>query len=138
MFLKERHDGTTKERGCADGCKHSGKCDNYDATFPKVSTKVVLISTVIDAFEERDMDGVDIPGSYLRAYMEDDIFLIFRGTVAKLMVAAYPKLYQQYISYINKGGGVFYMCVQKALYGCLKNALLFYGDLVGDLESYGF
>ena len=27
---------------------------------------------------------------------------------------------------------------QKALYGCLKSALLFYEKLVGDLEAYGF
>ena len=31
-----------------------------------------------------------------------------------------------------------YVRLQKALYGCLKSALLFYETLVGDLESYGF
>ena len=30
------------------------------------------------------------------------------------------------------------MGLQKALYGCLNNALLFYEKLVGDLEAHGF
>ena len=33
---------------------------------------------------------------------------------------------------------VLYVRVQKALYGCLKNVLLFYEKLVGELEAYGF
>ena len=33
---------------------------------------------------------------------------------------------------------VLYVQLQKALYGCLKIALLFYEKLLGDLEAYGF
>ena len=36
------------------------------------------------------------------------------------------------------GKTVLYVRLQKALYGCLKSALLFYKNLVGDLEAYGF
>ena len=31
-----------------------------------------------------------------------------------------------------------YVRLQKTLYGCLKNALLFYEKLVGYIEAYGF
>ena len=36
------------------------------------------------------------------------------------------------------GKEVIYVWLQKELYGCLKCAMLFYENLVGDLEAYGF
>ena len=36
------------------------------------------------------------------------------------------------------GKAVLYVRLQKALYGCIISALLFYDKLVGDLEGYGF
>ena len=53
------------------------------------------------------------------------------------MVASDPALYQPFMSY-ETGHVVLYVHLQKALYGCLKSALLFYEKLVGDLEAYGF
>ena len=47
-----------------------------------VSTEEVLISAVIDAYKERYVAVVDITGAYLSTDMEDDIFMIFRGTMA--------------------------------------------------------
>ena len=54
-----------------------------------------------------------------------------------MMVAADPALYRPFVSY-ETGKAVIYVLLQKALYGCLKSALLFYEKLVGDLEAYGF
>ena len=47
-------------------------------------------------------------------------------------------LYREYISYGKKGEALLYVLLQKALYGCLKSALLFYEKMVGDLESHRF
>ena len=33
---------------------------------------------------------------------------------------------------------VLYVWLQKAFYGCIKSALLFYEKLLGDLKAYGF
>ena len=41
------------------------------------------------------------------------------------MVVADPILYRKYIAYGKKGEALLYVRVQKALYGCLKSALLF-------------
>ena len=46
------------------------------------STEAVLISAGIDAYKERDVAVVDIPGAYLSADMDDYMFVIFRGTMA--------------------------------------------------------
>ncbi len=48
-----------------------------------------------------------------------------------------PKLYRKYL--VNKKGKkVLYLCLQKALYGMIQSALLFYQKLVSELKSKGF
>ena len=54
------------------------------------------------------------------------------------MVGAYPTLYRKYISYGKRVETLQYVHVQKALCGSLKNTLIFYKKLVGDLKSHGF
>ena len=54
-----------------------------------------------------------------------------------MIVAGVPSIYRPIVSY-ETGKLVLYVQIQKALYGCLKRALLFYKKLVGDLETYGF
>ena len=54
-----------------------------------------------------------------------------------MMLMADPALYRPSVSY-ETGKQVLYVWLQKALYGCLKSALLLYEKLVGDLEAYGF
>ena len=83
------------------------------------------------------MEVVDIPGAYLSADMGDEVRVVFRGTLVEMMVAADTELYRPFLSY-NIGKAVLYVRLQNSFYGCLKSALLFYDDLVGDLEAYRF
>ena len=83
------------------------------------------------------MAVVDIPGEYLSTDMENEVHIVFRGTLSEMMVAADTALYRPFVSY-EKGKAVLYVRLQKALYGCIKSALLFYKKLVGGLETYGF
>ena len=69
--------------------------------------------------------------------MYGEIHIVFRGTLAEMMVMADPALYRPFVSY-ETGNPVLYVRIQKALYGCLKITLLFYEKLVEYLESYGF
>ena len=54
-----------------------------------------------------------------------------------MMVMANPSLYRTFVSYETRKP-VLYIRLQKVIYGCLKSALLFYKNLVGGLEAYGF
>lgn len=51
------------------------------------------------------------------------------------MVESAPEIYHKYITYRRNGKAVLYITLQKALYGCMKSALLFYSKLVGDFKS---
>ena len=79
----------------------------------------------------------DIPGAFLHADNEDYVIIKMVGTLSKLMVKANPKLYGQYVI-LEKGKSVLYLGLQKALYGMMKSALLFYRKLVSELREMGF
>ena len=137
IFLKDNRYGSIKGRGVADGRKQWDKIEPKDATSPTVSTEAVMITATIDALEGRDVAVVDIPGAYLSADMDNETHVVFRGTLEEMMAMANTALYRPFVSY-ETGKMALYVRLQKALYGCLKSALLFYKKLVGDLEAYGF
>jgi hypothetical protein len=138
MFLKEKRDKTVKGRFCADGRKQRGDWTKQESTLPTVSTESVFLTAVIDAHERRDVGCYDIPGAFLHADSEENITMVLKGRLAELMVQVAPNLYRKYISVDKRNTPILYVKIQKALYGLLRSALLFYQKLVGDLESDGF
>jgi hypothetical protein len=103
-----------------------------------VVTELVFIMAIVDAHKPRDVACFDIPGAILRANSDEDITMILRGRLAELMVQVAPNLYSKYITVIRKGMVILYVKMQKAMYGLLRSALLFYRKLVVDLENSGF
>ncbi len=55
------------------------------------------------------------------------------GTLAELMAKTDPKLNRKYLVY-KKGKNMLYLRLQKALYGMMKSALLFFQKLVSELR----
>ena len=137
IFLKEKQDGSIKGHGVADGIKQREKIEPKDATSPTVSTEAVMLTATIDVLEGQDVAVEDKAGAYMSADMDNEVHVVFRGTLAEMMVMADPALYRPFVSY-EIGKTVLYVRLQKSLYGCLKSALLFYKKIVGDLEAYGF
>jgi hypothetical protein len=138
MFLKEKRDGKIQGRACADGRKQRERSKKYDATSPTVSLESVLITSTIDAFEGRDVAIVDVHGAFLTADMYEEVIICIRGRLAELMVKTAPEIYRKYIYVGNDNMPVLYVKFIKALYGCLRSALLFYLKLVENLEWHGF
>ena len=60
------------------------------------------------------------------------------GILAELMVKIAPRIYRKFITVNAKGKPVLYVQLEKAVYGMVKSALLFYRKLVADLTSLGF
>ncbi len=60
------------------------------------------------------------------------------GILAELMVKVAPNIYRKFITVNAKGKSVLYVQLEKAVYGMMKSALLFYRKLVADLTSLGF
>ena len=85
-----------------------GKIEPKDATSPTVLTEAVMFTATIDALEVRDVAVVDIPGAYLSAYMDNQVHVVFRGTLADMMVVYDPALYRPFLSY-DTGNPVLYV-----------------------------
>jgi hypothetical protein len=80
---------------------------------------------------------IDIPGDFLHADNEEYVLMKMVGALAELMVQTNPTLYRKYVV-IEKGRSVLYLRLQKALYGMMKSALLFYRKLIAELRDMGF
>jgi hypothetical protein len=123
---------------CADGQKQRGNWTKQESTSPMVATESVFITAIVDAQKGRDGACFDIPGAFLHWDSDKDITMILKGRLAELMVQVAPNLYRKYITVDRKGTAILYVKMQKAMYGLLRSALLFYRKLVVDLEDFGF
>ena len=140
MFLVENPDGRTKSRSCIDGSKQR-RIMGYkkeDSASPTVSNDGLMIRSAIEAHEKRHVACIDMLGAYLHALTDEEEIMLLRGPLNELMAMFEPKLYRKFVTHDNKGVELFYVKMNKALYGLLKNDFLFYKKLVEHLEAYGF
>ena len=79
----------------------------------------------------------DIPGAFMQADIDEQLFLKFDGDLVELLVQVEPT-YQPYITYEGRQR-ILYTELDKALYGMLQAALLFWQKLFIFLtEKHGF
>lgn len=108
IYLEEKSDGRIKGRGCAYGRKQREYIAKSDAASPTVSVEAVFVTSVLDAFEDRDIAVTDIPGAYVHAESDENILVRFEGTIAELLVKISPSIYKPYIEISRSGSTVLY------------------------------
>ena len=79
----------------------------------------------------------DVAGAYLNADMKEMVLMKFEGNLVDFIVASNPKRYAPYVTY-KTGRKVLYIQLLKAIYGCMKNALLWYQMFTECLQDIGF
>ena len=57
-----------------------------------------MITSAIEAHEERDVAIIDIPGAFLHALTDEEIYMLIRGPLEELMVMVDPYFYRHYIT----------------------------------------
>ena len=67
-----------------------------------------MLTETIGTLEGRDVAVVDKPGAYLSADMDNEVHIVFVGTLAEIMVAANTALYRPFMSY-ETGKAVLYV-----------------------------
>ncbi len=138
MFLKVKRDSLVKLHMCMDGHKQKDSTwSKQDTTLPTVAMESVFITAVVDAHKGRNVTYFDIQGAFLHADVKEDITMVLKGRLVELMVRVMPNLYRKYITVVRKETAILYVKMQKAQYGLLRSALLFYRKLVANLESDG-
>jgi hypothetical protein len=102
MFLKKKRNGIIKGQAYAYGRKQRLYSNKDDTSSPTVSIESVMLTSVIDATEGRDVVTVDIPGAFMQADMDDTVHMKLEGTMVDLLLKIAPETYQQYVT--NKNG----------------------------------
>jgi hypothetical protein len=138
MYLKQKRCGRIKARGCADGRKQRLYKSKDETSSPTVCTEAVFLTAVINAQERRKVMTINIPGAFMHVDIDELIHVRLEGPMAELLTRVDPDKYRTYMSEEN-GKQVLYVELQKALYGTLQAALLFWENLTEFLtEELGF
>ena len=106
-----------------------------DLSSPTVSTSVVMTVFTIAAHEKRSAAVVDIGGAFLNADMNTGVNVYMRldNTMTKMII----KLDAKYSDYCDVKGNIV-VRLDKALYGCVESAALWYENLSETLQKSGF
>jgi hypothetical protein len=134
--IKEKRSGTLKGRTVADGSVQRDLYDKQDTTSPTVTTDALMMSLLIDAHEGRDVATADVVGAYLNAFMEDFTLLRVEGESVDILCDI-SSTYKEFVT-MEGGKKVLYLQLLRALYGCVKSALLWYELFSSTLEGMGF
>ena len=137
-LLTQKRTGIIKGRTVADGSTQREYIDKNEATSPALSNEALVISVAIDAYEKRFVATTDVEGAYLNAFMDDLVYMVYEGDMVKYLVESNPTKYQDYIHTNKSGKKLLYVKVNKALYGCVKSAQLWYNEFAGTLKEMGF
>ena len=141
MFLKEKFmsDGVfdkLKARLVAGGDQQDRSDYGIDLSSSTAATASVFMIAAIAAQENRHVITVDIPAAYLNAWMKSTgvkVHMRINKSLSKMLV----KLDLSLSEYIGDNGELI-VCLDKALYGCIESAKLWYDHLSESLLSIGF
>jgi len=137
IFLKQKKSGRVKTHRCADGRKQRKYMNKEETSSLMVATESLLLTCIIDAEEECDVATVDLPGAFMHAGMNDVVHMRVTGKMAEILVKIDPKKYGPRVT-IEQGKTILYVQLNKALYGMLQAALLFWRLLSSKLQEWGF
>ena len=138
MFLKKKWSGTIKGHGCADGRKQRAYITKEESTSPTISTEVVFLTAVVDAWESQKVVVLDVPGAFMQVDLDKLVHVQFEGEMVDKLLEIDQDLYGSYITE-EKGTKVMYVELLKALYGTLRAAQLFWEKLqVKLVNDWGF
>ncbi|KAL7574572.1 hypothetical protein ACA910_015922 [Epithemia clementina (nom. ined.)] len=135
-LIKEKRNGALKGRTCADGSIQRGLYDKAETASPTLSNDAFMLSLLIDAHERRDIAVADVVGAYLNARMTDFVVMKLTGDAVDIMCQVNTS-YAAFVT-IEKGQKVLYVQLARALYGCVKSALLWYELFASVLTERGF
>ena len=125
-----------KARSCYNGKVQRGLYTKEETASPTSSIDSFFITSIKDAFEGRDVAITDVKGAYLNAKMKDVVIMRITGREVDLFVELDPSL-AEFVTYEN-GVKVLYVQLDKALYGCVQSALLWYELYSSTLIDMGF
>jgi hypothetical protein len=137
IFLTEKRNGDVKGRNFANGSTQREYVGRDEAASPTAVTESIIITSVIDAKEGRDIMRVDFPNAFVQTgdskNKEERIIMKIQGTLVDMLLELN---YEKYLPFVlNEGWNkVLYVVMLKALYGMVQSASWFYTKFKKDIE----
>ncbi len=108
-----------------------------------MTAEAVMLTCVIDAQEERDVEVVDIPNAFVQTVVSEEdaehcVVVRIRGPLVDILVSIAPDVYGPYVSTTKTGQKALIVECLNAVYGTMVAALLYYKKVVKSLKSKGF
>jgi hypothetical protein len=138
LFLKEKHDANgafvkLKSRLVGGGHRQD-RSDYENLSSPTVRTQSVFLALNEAAMEKRAVSTIDIKGAYLNAKLKSvNVYIRLTKDLAKIYSTLNPK----YKKYLRKDGSMI-LKVNKALYGLIEAAMLWYEHIKATLLRLGY
>ena len=138
MFLKEKLDPKgvfvrLKARLVANGAQQDRSTFD-DLSSPTVGMPAFFAMLTLAASERRKASVFDVGSAYLNAEMEGDEVVM---ELDQLLSTILAKLAPEFASFVDQRGK---LCVRldRALYGCVQSAILWYKKLISVLTAAGY
>lgn len=125
-----------RARSVFNGRVQRGLYTKEQTTSPTVSLDAFLLTSMVDVMEKRDVAITDIKGAYLNAKMKEEVIMKITGPEVRIFCNLDKSLNEFVV--LEKGKEVLYVQLDKALYGCVQSALLWYELYSSTLEKMGF
>ena len=106
--------------------------DERGNQFPDHIHQIPFLISIIDAMEGQHVMTCDIPGAFMQADMDELLHVKMEGELAELLIKV-DSSYAKAVTY-EWGKPVLYTELDKALYGSLQAALLFWKHLSNFLK----
>jgi len=141
IFLTQKRTGEIKGRTVAGGNKQRNYIEKEDASSPTVATESVILTSVIDAVEERETAVIDIPKAFIQTVVTDKekrVIIRLRGMLVDMLVKIAPAVYKDYVSTNKRGEKQLLVECLNALYGTMVASLLYYQKFTTSLLNDGY
>lgn len=138
LFFKEKFLSTgafekLKARLVAGGDLQDRALYSSDETSsPTVSLQSLYLVAALAAKEGRKVGTMDVGTAYLNADMKREVLMRIEPKLARVLVGIDPTLYA-----LEENGSII-VRLDKALYGCIESAKLWYDNLSATLRRLGF
>ena len=113
LFLTEKRDGTVKGRLCYNGKPTREWIAREDSASPTASLESIMLTAVIDAYENRDIMTGDVPNIFVQTQIPESekgnerIIMKITGVLVDILVEISPKVYTDYV--VFEKGKKYYM-----------------------------
>ena len=90
IFLEQKRDGSIKGRLVSGGDKQILYTDKDMVGSPTCRTESILLTSLLEGYEGRDVAVIDIPNSFVQTKVQDKIIVCIRSRIRDLLVEMFP------------------------------------------------